>query len=127
MSRLRAVDDTWHIAETLQRLGDLARRDGDYQRAATICQEGLELWRKLGNNGGIAEALNLLGEVAQLQGAYRQATAFYSESLALLRVMGSKRVIAGVLHNLGKVAQYDNSACVSRSPFGSTTSYELSW
>jgi len=52
------------IAWSLQNLGHLAQRQGDYQQAAALFEESLTLFMELGNKMGIAECLEGLGSVA---------------------------------------------------------------
>src|SRR3712207_7309618 len=45
------------VAWSLNNLGELARSQGDYQKAAAFYDQGLILFRQLGNKWGIAAAL----------------------------------------------------------------------
>jgi predicted ATPase/transcriptional regulator with XRE-family HTH domain len=93
-------------AKGLLGAGVLARMQGDYARAAALCEESLTLYRLLGDTQGIAVALNVLGNAAVNQGDYERAIALSEESLALQRTLGHKRGIALALNNLGMVVLY---------------------
>jgi len=85
----------------------LATEQGDHQRAATLLEESLRLYRRLGDPRGAATATNILGSVALRQGDYRRATALYEECLAARRDLTDSRGTAVALNNLGIVARYE--------------------
>jgi predicted ATPase/transcriptional regulator with XRE-family HTH domain len=103
-------------ARTLNKAGRLAQCRGEYERAAALYQEGLTLWRALGDKQGIGGALDNLANLAYDTGDYERAAALSSESLALWHELADARGIAGSLHNLGIVAQhqgrYDQAAAL---------------
>jgi non-specific serine/threonine protein kinase len=86
--------------------GELARWQGDYERARVLHAQGLTLHRTLGDNQGIAESLNYLGWVAVYQGDQEQAAKLCEESLALYRELGNKQGVASSLLGLSVVAQF---------------------
>jgi tetratricopeptide (TPR) repeat protein len=90
-------------AKALSGSGSLAYRQGDYARARALHEEGLALFRGLGDRQGIADSLNNLGFVAWAQGDYARARALHDEGLALFRGLGDRRGIATSLNNLGLV------------------------
>ncbi len=93
-------------ARALDAASALATEQGDHQRAATLLEESLRLYRRLGDRRGAATATNILGSVA-LQGDYRRATALYEECLAARRDLDDPRGTAVALNNLGIVARYE--------------------
>ncbi len=94
-------------ARALDAASALATEQGDHQRAATLSEESLRLYRRLGDRRGAATATNILGSVALRQGDYRRATALYEECLAARRELDDPRGTATALNNLGIVARYE--------------------
>ena len=91
----------------LYRAGALAWYQGYYERAVTLSEESLELFRELGDDKvGIAFALIILALVAVSQGDYGRALEFCKESLSLFRESGYKWGIPLVLFILGEMARY---------------------
>jgi tetratricopeptide (TPR) repeat protein len=91
-------------ANILIRLGDLARTEGDYEAAAKLYQESLDLSRELIENLGIASALHKLGYVARHRGDYDRAGRLFIESLGLQRELGNKQGIIECLSGLAGIA-----------------------
>jgi len=91
-------------AGALNGAGALAWSQGDYGRAAALCEEALALYRDLGDKGGLALALDTLGFVARDQGNYGRAMALLGESLALYRALGDTWSVAFALNDLGLLA-----------------------
>jgi len=80
----------------------LAYYRGDYAKAQTQCEEGLGLFRELGDRFGIAGSLNSLALVACSQGNYKQAGALCEESLTISRETNDKGATARSLNVLGR-------------------------
>jgi predicted ATPase/transcriptional regulator with XRE-family HTH domain len=101
-------------ARALNGAGNLASRQGDYERATALHEETLALHRALGERQGIAGSLSSLGVVASRQGRYERAAALLTESMAIWRSLGDRRGMANALSDLGWVAQargeYGNAA-----------------
>jgi non-specific serine/threonine protein kinase len=95
-------------AKALNTAGVLAYQQGDYPAARALDEEGLAIWRQLGDRRGIAASLNNLGLVICDQGDFPAARALYEESLAIKRELGDRSGIANSLNNLGNVA-YDQA------------------
>jgi non-specific serine/threonine protein kinase len=93
-------------AKALLMVGVLASQQGDYPAARALHEEGVSIFRKLGNRSGIARSLSNLGLVARDQGDHRAAVALYKESLAICRQLDNQREIPNALNNLG-IALYD--------------------
>ncbi len=91
-------------ARALNAAGDLAGEQGDLGREIALQEEGLALWRALGDSPGIAISLNRLAWVTSLQGDYGRAVVLREECLALQRELGVKWDIAYSLNHLGWVA-----------------------
>jgi tetratricopeptide (TPR) repeat protein len=76
----------------------------DFERATTLHDESLTLFRELGDTSGIAISLLEMGIVGGGQGDYQRATALHDQSLTLFRELGDTQGIAISLNNLGIVA-----------------------
>ena len=82
---------TDHAADSLNRLGDLARIDGDLKRAEALYSESLALWRSVHGMPGTASALHKLGQTARRRGETTTALRLVLESLELQREIGNKQ------------------------------------
>jgi non-specific serine/threonine protein kinase len=85
--------------------GVLAHVQGDYARAVAYQEEGLAIWRSLGDGPGLIASLNLLGIIAKSRGDYTRADEFYAEALTMARNLGQQGRIATLLGNMGTVAR----------------------
>ncbi len=92
-------------AKTLNGAGNLALSQGDLARAATLLEEGLSLFRELGDMAGVATSLSHLGLLAYYRGDLARAAILHEEGLTLVRQLGDTAGIARSLNNLGMVAQ----------------------
>jgi tetratricopeptide (TPR) repeat protein len=92
------------VASVLNVLGELARKQGDYARAATLYEESLTLLRELGEPGSIAARLHNLAYVAQHQNDYERGGALFVESLGLYRKLGNLSGIVICLAGLAGLA-----------------------
>ena len=90
-------------------MGVLVFRQSDYGRASALYQEGLALFRELGDRRGIAAALGNLGLAAQFPGDYARARALHADTLALSRELDNKGGVAVTLTNLGGVAEKEGT------------------
>ncbi|TME43630.1 MAG: tetratricopeptide repeat protein, partial [Chloroflexi bacterium] len=91
-------------ASALTAAGNLAYNQGDDAAAETLQQEGLAIWRELGDPRGTAASLATLGALAYRRGDCERATALLEESLLVKRERQDKWGIAAALHHLGEVA-----------------------
>jgi non-specific serine/threonine protein kinase len=92
-------------AQALCEAGWLALDDMEIDQALALSDEGLTLYRELGDTNGMAMALNTLGWVAYYQNDYDQARALAEESLARYRELGFKWRMAHLLNLLGNIAR----------------------
>jgi non-specific serine/threonine protein kinase len=93
-------------AKALAVAGRLAADQGDHHRAAALLEQGLVLFRRLGDKRGSAQSLGALGIMAMYQGDYSRAAALLEEGLALRRDLGDKRWIASSAAVRGIVATF---------------------
>jgi non-specific serine/threonine protein kinase len=91
-------------AKALSAAGVVAYLQSDYPVARTRLEEGLSIWRTLGDVRGTAFALTFLGRVAQQLGD-PSAGDLGEESVALFREHGDKWGLALSLDFLGEVAR----------------------
>jgi tetratricopeptide (TPR) repeat protein len=77
----------------------------DLDETRRRCEQGLALYRELGDEWGVADALTGLGFAARLSVAYDEAKQLYEESLASYRALGNQWRVADALNGLGWVAR----------------------
>ena len=80
-------------------------QEGDYEKAAPLYEEGLALFRELGDREGIANCLWNLGiMVGMIGGDHGRGEALLEESLGIYRKLGDEHGIASLLNALAMVA-----------------------
>jgi non-specific serine/threonine protein kinase len=89
LQRQRALDFAWGLADTLRILGDLAREQGDHERALAHYQESLELAQTHGDKRLLAEALTGLASVVAAQRAPERAAQLFGAAEALRQQIGT--------------------------------------
>jgi DNA-binding NarL/FixJ family response regulator len=104
--------DAFHV------LGNLSLDLNDYERASRWFEEGLRIWRMLGDDDGAAVELTGLGLVARHRGNYDLAKTYFLECLAIFRGTGASVKVAATLHNLGNVAVAEGSFDQARTLHG---------
>ena len=92
-------------ARALHGAGVLAHAQADYARATPLLEEGLALFRALGDRQGTARSLHTLGNVAACRGDYARAEALYGQSLELARELGDDAGASDAIENLGIAAR----------------------
>jgi len=95
-------------ATALLGLGALIYNQGDYGRAAALCEEALALYRAGDDAAGTAHALTRLGGIARDRGDDARVEALLEESVALHRALGDTDGVALALVNLGRLAYQRN-------------------
>jgi predicted ATPase/DNA-binding XRE family transcriptional regulator len=93
-------------AKLLVGLGMLVQAQGDPDGAIGPLEEGLALFRAVGDARGAAWALSELGSGARFRGDYERAIALLEESLTQARDVGDKVGIARALEELGVAARF---------------------
>src|SRR5262249_11918009 len=87
----------------------------EHAAARDDLEEGLRLFRELGDRRGVAWALNSLGNVADSEGDYAAARARHEESLSIRRELGDRQGIAWSLHSLGSAAHHLGASAAARA------------
>ena len=107
-------------AKALLAAARLAFNQSNYEQGEVLAQEGLALFRGLGDRRGIALSLNRLGVAAWRRGDFRSARILLEEDLTLFREMGDRDRVAwslfmhGLLDN--KQGEYAGaSSCFEES------------
>jgi tetratricopeptide (TPR) repeat protein len=93
------------VAKAARGAAVLAAVQGDYVRAETLSDQGLHLYRRLGDVRGEAAMLVILGSVSHYTGDYATAWTRYGESLSLFRSEGDEPSISVALNNLANIAK----------------------
>ena len=94
---LRADDSpTPARAQALQGAADLAASMGDLSKSKRLCEDALELERKLGNTRGVAAALHGLGYTAVERGELTEGLRFLEEAAAIYESIGDQQSTLGV-------------------------------
>jgi predicted ATPase/DNA-binding CsgD family transcriptional regulator len=129
-------------AGALVAAGWMALLLGHFERAEILCQEGLALFRAIGDRAGMGRAVFRLAHSADQRGDTVAARSLYKESIALNREAGNKALIAWSLaleayvalfqgEYAGTRARLEESLALFRelgNPFGTAyTLYSLAW
>ena len=89
LQRQRALDFAWGLADTLRILRDLARDQGDHERALAHYRESLELSQVHGDKRLLAEALSGFASVAAARSAPERAAQIFGAAEALRQQIGT--------------------------------------
>ncbi|HET7641803.1 MAG TPA: tetratricopeptide repeat protein, partial [Ktedonobacteraceae bacterium] len=103
----------------LGRVHFLAR--GDQEKARTLAEESLALFREVGNTRLIAYVLSLLGQVHLQQGEIDRAYELAEESVAIFKELGYQIGLAEALMAFARVTACRGDIATARA------SYEESW
>jgi predicted ATPase len=91
-------------AHAVEAAGGCAWFTGDHERALRLFDEGLAIFRELGDRAGVAMMLTRLGPPLEAAGRSEEAEAVVKESLAIHRELGDDAEVALALHMLGTYA-----------------------
>ncbi len=105
---LRQVGDKLRIADISDSLGDIARAEGNFQRAAALYTESLARRRDLGGSQGYL--LSKLGYVSLALDDLKQALAFLRESLQIALQRNETTSIPTVLTGIAGIAYAEGNA-----------------
>jgi predicted ATPase/DNA-binding SARP family transcriptional activator len=105
LAAFRTLGERWATATVLTELADLARWRGDWERAAALTDEALDLCRQLDAVEDIAQLLcrRAVGSIGA--GDLAEAEADYERAAELARRAGAPAVLAGADSGLGDVAR----------------------
>ncbi len=93
----RKLDDKRGVGLALLRLGDVASRRHNHQKACLLLEESVTILRKWGFKTNLAYSLSSFAPVLSEQGKYTRACVLAEESLALFRELNH---LGGVAHAL---------------------------
>ncbi|MBA2476259.1 MAG: tetratricopeptide repeat protein [Actinobacteria bacterium] len=103
-------------AKALRSASALAVIQGDYSGARALAEQGLALYREVGDRPGIVRSLSNLGAIRLAEGEVDAAISALDESVALSRDLPDRRLAAIALNNRGDVAlthgDYDAAAAL---------------
>lgn len=80
-------------------------QSGDYETARALREEGLAIYRIIGDKSCVAEALEGLGILAHSQGDYERAAILYEEGLEIFRELHYTIGLVSSLFELGCIVQ----------------------
>ena len=70
--------------------GNLAAKEGTYDRAEELLHKALSVWQLLQLDSNLALVLKDLGELATKRGHHSQASAYYEQALELAKLLDQK-------------------------------------
>ena len=120
ISLYREVEDPGGLGSTLVFYGGALGmlNPSRYTEAVALCDEGLDILRRIDDKPRIAQALNFTGEMVRMRGDYEKAKAIYEECLLLSREIGDLLRESMMYQNLGFVAvrkgDYERAKALSR-------------
>lgn len=100
----RQIGDKHGLTTTLDSLGRISQRLGDYENAKNYYQEGLKLALKHDDTKSMCALLQGLGVVAFSRGDYQEAEKHYLRGLDLARTSDQRARISAILSNLGTLS-----------------------
>jgi tetratricopeptide (TPR) repeat protein len=102
--RWEGLGDEVSRARTLDAAAQVARRQGDLDRALALGNESLALRRRFGDRNGVSVSLANLGWTVLERGEGRRAAAFFREALSMYLEAGNRRGLAYSLTGLATLA-----------------------
>ena len=122
--------DPSHRARALMAAATLAHRQSDYTSAMALAQQGITLYREMGDQASLGRALQTCAWIAYDMHDRAGAERMFQESLAILRQAGDQRSAATILTELAHIVHQPgvNDEQVSRSlDEGMTILRALGW
>ena len=123
----REESEAFVRAKALLAAATLTYVQGEYERAETLCQESLALYRELEDQPGIAHSLHELGLVASTRGDTATARSLLAESLALARAVDDEQLTAWVLLHQGQVESSQGEYGKARALFEESLAIHRRW
>lgn len=99
--------DSLDRARLLNHAGYMARHQRKFTEAATLFQESLTIFERLGDTAGRARVLHNLGGNASQSGDDPAATRYFESSQVLFRELNDQAGIALSVYNLGVIAVHE--------------------
>jgi CHAT domain-containing protein len=93
------------LVETLNRLGELKKTEGNYPQALRLAQVAIQIAERLDEPIGKASALRLQGSVHLNQGRYKEAMPLLQESLNLFQAADDRGGVASALNEIAYIHQ----------------------
>jgi tetratricopeptide (TPR) repeat protein len=90
-----------------QGLGAVTTDQGDLDRAASLFEEALTLWRERGDSWAVGIALLNVGKAARARSEFPRGAATYREALAFFVDHGDRVKVASCLEGLAYLAALD--------------------
>jgi len=115
------VEEKAGRAEALNNLAYIYQRQGKFDRALSLCEEGLQLRQELGDEYGIALSLNTRGIIFERQDHPSRALKSSREALKLFQAIGEERGITLADINMGRALRR-----IGRSGRGGPSNFEHS-
>jgi len=97
------------IANTISGVGEFARFRGDSQRAITLKEEALEMYRSLGEPRYVAATLHDLADTWTHIGEYDRARELALEGIEIRRQQGNPHGIAHALSSLADIELFEQN------------------
>jgi predicted ATPase len=108
---LRQTGDIWNMAFGMNNYGEVARVQGDYEKAEAFYKKTQALFEQADAKGDQARLVHSFGYIAIHQGEYEKARSLFQKSLEDFRKLGNHRGIAECLAGLaGLAAEQGNAA-----------------
>jgi predicted ATPase len=104
MPFMNETGDIWNMAFGLNNYGEVARVQGDYEKAEKYYRRTEELFKQADARGDQIRLVHTLGYIAQHKGEYEEAEALFKESLNDFLEIGNHRGIAECLAGLAGLA-----------------------
>jgi non-specific serine/threonine protein kinase len=112
------IGDAWSIARAANCLGEIARGEGDLERAEALYTQALALMRELGPSKHASLVLHNLGQVALLRGDAPRGASLFADALRLQTNLGDRRGQSLTLSGLAALAASTQSAERAARLFG---------
>ena len=113
----QTIGDEAGLSNSLDHLGDIAWRMGDFETARASYAESLKLRRKLGDPVDIGMSLYSAGRLCVDYGHYEEATPLLAEGLSVLKSVPDARGMALSHNALGRLALFQGDIATAADQF----------
>ncbi len=108
LENFEAANSRKEQAATLNNLGALYERKGDYNRGLDHHRRSLEIKSKLGDAMGVGTSYNNIGNIYQMLNEYPEAISYYVISDSIHKAIDNPKGVALVQGNLSSIYQFLN-------------------